>query len=49
MITQRETLTTKIKFLEKELSKAVLLKDAFVQIELYQALQMAKSTLLNLD
>ena len=49
MITQRETLTTKIKFLEKELSKAVLLKDAFVQIELHKALQMAKSTLLNLD
>ena len=49
MITQRETLNYEIKWLQKELDLAIMGKDAFVQLELFKRLEIAKSTLLNLD
>jgi hypothetical protein len=49
MITQRDTLNQEVKDLQNELDIAVRTKDAFVQLELFKRLEIAKSILLNLD
>jgi hypothetical protein len=49
MVTQRTTLSKEIKTLEQELHLAVLNGDAFTQMAIYKRLEIAKSTLLNLD
>ena len=49
MVTQRTTLSKEIKSLEEQLQGAVLNADAFEQIAIYRRLEIAKSTLLNLD
>lgn len=49
METQRTTLSKEIKSLEEQLQGAVLNADAFEQIAIYRRLEIAKSTLLNLD
>ena len=49
MVTQRTTLSKEIKTLEQELHLAVLNQDAFTQMAIYKRLEIAKSTLLNLD
>jgi len=49
MVTQRTTLNKEIKTLEEQLHHAVLNKDAFTQNAIYKRLEIAKSTLLNLD
>jgi hypothetical protein len=49
METQRTTLSKEIKTLEEQLQVAVLNSDAFEQMAIYKRLEIAKSTLLNLD
>lgn len=49
MVTQRTTLSKEIKSLEDQLNYAVINLDAFSQIDIYKRLEIAKSTLLNLD
>jgi len=49
MVTQRTKLSKEIKFLEEKLHHAVLNNDAFTQMAIYKRLEIAKSTLLNLD
>ena len=49
MVTQRQTLQQEVKYLQKELDIAVHTQDAFVQIELFKRLEIAKSILLNID
>jgi len=49
METQRTTLIKEVKSLEQQLQVAVLNADAFEQIAIYKRLEIAKSTLLNLD
>ncbi len=49
MVTQRTTLSREIKTLEEQLYHAVLSGDAFTQMAIYKRLEIAKSTLLNLD
>ena len=49
METQRTTLSKEVKSLEQQLQGAVLNADAFEQIAIYKRLEIAKSTLLNLD
>ena len=49
METQRTTLSKEIKSLEEQLKGAVLNSDAFEQMAIYKRLEIAKSTLLNLD
>tara|TARA_R110000824_G_scaffold214991_3_gene401268 strand:- start:456 stop:605 length:150 start_codon:yes stop_codon:yes gene_type:complete len=49
MRTQKHDLKLKIKHLEQALKRAVLNKDAFAQFHIYKDLDMAKSTLFNIQ
>tara|TARA_R110000787_G_scaffold272347_1_gene379737 strand:- start:3724 stop:3873 length:150 start_codon:yes stop_codon:yes gene_type:complete len=49
MVTQRETLKEKISTLEAELFIASKNQDAFIQVDLYNQIEILKSTLINLD
>jgi hypothetical protein len=49
MITQREKLNADVIALQEALEHATRFQDAFVQVELFKKLEIAKSILLNLD
>jgi hypothetical protein len=49
MVTQRTKLKKEIETLEEKLKFAVINLDAFEQIDIYKRIEIAKSTLLNLD
>jgi hypothetical protein len=49
METQRTKLKKEIETLEEQLQFAVINLDAFSQIDIYKRIEIAKSTLLNLD
>ena len=49
MRTQKDDLKDEIKHLEKELYNAILNKNAFAQIHISKELDIAKSTLINIQ